>query len=274
MRIDSTLTLALIICVIATSLQATPLRLRHSSKRVTTTDPSGQPRILVDRDGKPLPKPFWKDDNPEGTPRIEVDLAEQVARVYFDDILVGQSPISSGRPGNETPVGEFTILSKKENHASNLYGSWIDSEGNYKGEANAGDKAPSGLTYQAAPMPHFMRLTYDGIGFHAGFIPGYPASHGCMRMPKDMAEKFFEHLPKNTKVVIIDSDRPAAPTKPVAKKKEKLEETAVGPAKPSNSELQTAQPPETNEELSDITPELPVPAQNTSESPSVTASEF
>jgi lipoprotein-anchoring transpeptidase ErfK/SrfK len=163
---------------------------------------------MVDRNGKPLAKPFWKDDSPEGTPRVEVDLSAQVARVYFDDKLVGQSPICAGRPGNETPVGEFSVIHKRENHESNLYGSWIDANGNYQGEANAGDNAPRGFTYQAAPMPHFMRLTYDGVGFHAGYIQGYPASHGCIRLPKEMAEKFFEHLPEKTKVVIADPSRP------------------------------------------------------------------
>lgn len=184
--------------------EASPMRLRHSSKRIVTTDPSSQPRKLVDRDGKPLPKPFWKEDHPQGTPRIEVALSEQVARVYFDDKLIGQSPISSGRPGHATPTGEFTIINKSKDHKSNLYGSWINPEGKFAGEANAGDKHPRGYQYVAAPMPHFLRITYGGVGFHAGFIPGFPASHGCIRLPADMAEIFFNHLHEGTKVTIIE----------------------------------------------------------------------
>jgi len=208
MRIPRIVLTALTISFVAASAEATPMRLRHSSKRVLSTSPSEQPRKMVDLQGKPLPKAFWKNENPEGTPHIEVDLKKQVARVYFDGKLVGQSPICAGRPGFETPVGEFQILSKRETHSSNLYGSWIDQNGDFRGEANAGDKAPSGLRYAAAPMPHFMRISWDGVGFHAGFIQGFPASHGCMRLPEEMAAMFFKHIPKDTKVIITDQDPP------------------------------------------------------------------
>lgn len=262
-------TTALILVSITVSLEATPMRLRHSSKRVLTTSPSEQPRVLVDRQGKPLPKAFWKDDNPEGTPRIEVNLAKQVAQVYFDDKLVGQSPICAGRPGHETPVGEFKVINKNETHASNLYGSWIDYEGNFKGEANAGDKAPHGLNYEAAPMPHFIRITWGGVGFHAGYIRGFPASHGCMRLPKEMAATFFKYIPKDTKVIITDPSRPTPPPKPAKKKPLAKPNSAEETAANAPIEMKTSNP---ENSANEVTPDSVDPAQNNSESLLETAS--
>ncbi|MEM6821939.1 MAG: L,D-transpeptidase family protein [Verrucomicrobiota bacterium] len=195
----------LLLACLVEHLTATPMRLRQSSKRVESTKDRLTDRVLVDRNGKPLPRPFWKNNSPSGIPRVEVNLAKQVARVYFDDVLVGQSPICSGRPGHRTPTGEFTIINKSRDHKSNLYGSWINTKGQFMGEANAGQRSAHGYRYVPAPMPFFLRLTYGGVGFHAGYIAGFPASHGCIRLPIEMAERFFEHLPKKTKVVIINS---------------------------------------------------------------------
>lgn len=188
---------------LASSLEAVPARLRHDSKRRATVKKESPGYALVDRQGNPLPKPFWADPFPPGAVHVEVHLNDQAARVFVDNRMVGQSPISSGRPGHETPEGEFTVIHKRENHTSNLYGSWMNANGEFAGEAEAGQTAPSGLRYVPAPMPYFIRLTYSGIGFHAGLIPGYPASHGCIRLPAEMAEKFFRHLPEGTLVKIM-----------------------------------------------------------------------
>lgn len=150
-----------------------------------------------------MPKSFWEDPIPEGPVRVEVHLNDQAARVYVNDTLIGQSPISAGRPGHETPEGDYQIIHKRERHFSNLYGSWVNAAGEFAGEADAGQTAPVGMKYQPAPMPYFIRLTYSGIGFHAGFIPGFPASHGCIRLPEEMAEKFFRNLPEGTPVKIM-----------------------------------------------------------------------
>ncbi|MGF1677955.1 MAG: L,D-transpeptidase family protein [Candidatus Methylacidiphilales bacterium] len=199
------LSIYLVLCTAyASTLTAEPMRKMHSSKRESSTKQPSRYSVkeLVDPQGNPLPKPFWNNPAPVGTPHVEVTLSEQVARVYFDGVLVGQSPISSGRPGNETPTGEFTVINKNRSHYSNLYGSWIDAEGKFAGEASAGRKAPAGLRYAPAPMPFFIRLTDSGVGFHQGFIPGYPASRGCIRLPKETAETFFDHLPLKTRVLI------------------------------------------------------------------------
>jgi lipoprotein-anchoring transpeptidase ErfK/SrfK len=139
-----------------------------------------------------------------GTYSVVIDRSEQAAWVFLDGEKIGQTAVSTGREGFETPEGEFKIMTKHRHYRSNLYGSWVDAEGKFKGEADAGDSAPSGLRYAAADMPYFMRLTNDGVGMHAGFIPGFAASHGCIRLPAETAAKFFEVLPVGTQVTIQD----------------------------------------------------------------------
>ncbi|MDX6765275.1 MAG: L,D-transpeptidase family protein [Candidatus Methylacidiphilales bacterium] len=146
---------------------------------------------------------FWIGGG-EGKPRVVINRDKQFAQVWAGDQLVGQSPVATGRAGFETPTGKYTISQKERDYHSNQYGSWVDANGRYKGDADAGDKAPSGLTYAPAPMPFFMRLTDGGIGMHAGYVPGVPASHGCIRLPHNMAEHFFDYLPMGTSVEILD----------------------------------------------------------------------
>ncbi|WP_430540117.1 L,D-transpeptidase [Pseudoxanthomonas mexicana] len=102
---------------------------------------------------------------PEGPVVLVVSLDEQRAYVYRNGIAIGVSTISSGKAGKETPTGVFTILQKNKDHRSNLYND--------------------------APMPYMQRLTWDGIALHGGHLPGYPASHGCVRLPQAFAEKLF-----------------------------------------------------------------------------------
>lgn len=120
--------------------------------------------------------------NPEVAPTgpvvIVVSLPEQRAHVYRNGLRIGVSTISSGKPGHETPTGTFPILQKRVEHYSNLYDN--------------------------APMPHMQRLTWDGIALHAGRIPGYPASHGCIRLPKEFAKLVFGVTNHGTTVVVAD----------------------------------------------------------------------
>ncbi|MEO0454854.1 MAG: L,D-transpeptidase family protein [Verrucomicrobiota bacterium] len=150
----------------------------------------------------PLASSYWKLSNHKGTPKVIIDRGGQVASFYLGSKKIGQSPVSTGRRGYETPAGTFRITQKSRYHSSNLYGSFVSSSGKYLGEANNGQRPPSGGRYVAAPMPYFMRLTDSGVGMHAGYVPGVPASHGCIRLPKEMAEKFFENLPMGSVVVI------------------------------------------------------------------------
>lgn len=119
--------------------------------------------------------------------RIIVSLADQRLYAYHDQQLLAWSNISSGRPGHETPTGAFTVSEKDVDHHSSLY--------------------------DDASMPFFMRLTDDGLGLHAGFLPGYPASHGCVRMPFGMARELYQRVEAGTPVKItsdpVDMNSPA-----------------------------------------------------------------
>ncbi len=111
---------------------------------------------------------------------VIVSLPRQLAFVYRNGVLIGVSTVSSGTKGHATPTGVFTVLQKKVTHHSNLYDS--------------------------APMPYMQRLTWDGIAMHAGNLPGYPASHGCIRLPKAFAKLLYSTTKLGMTVVITDSD--------------------------------------------------------------------
>jgi len=117
---------------------------------------------------------------------IVVSLVDQRLYAYNGQQLVAWSNVSSGRPGHETPTGSFVVSEKDPDHHSSLY-------------ANAS-------------MPYFMRLTDGGVGLHAGELPGYPASHGCVRLPLGMARELYQHVESGTSVDIIDSSVTASVT--------------------------------------------------------------
>lgn len=149
---------------------------------------------------------YWDGDGVTGSPSITIDLRQQQARFYKDGRLVGISLISSGREGFDTPSGDFTIIQKNKDHVSNLYGDYVDSSGNVV-VANVGvktDPMPPGARFRGAPMPYYMRITPAGVGMHAGFLPGFPASHGCIRMPERMAEIFFANVSNGTPVRVVN----------------------------------------------------------------------
>jgi len=147
---------------------------------------------------------YWDGDGVSGPPSIRISLGEQ--RAYFSkgDQLVGVSIISTGREGFGTPTGSWKLQQKNRVHKSSLYGNYVDGQGNIvvKDVDTRKDKRPSGAIYDGASMPYFMRI-HGGVGMHEGFLPGYPASHGCIRMPEFMAEKFFANVEVGTPVSIV-----------------------------------------------------------------------
>ncbi len=146
------------------------------------------------------PISYWDGDNVSGSPSVKIFLGEQRAYFYKGDQLVGVSQISSGREGHDTPTGTFKIIQKDPDHASNLYGDFVDDAGNVvKPNVAVSDPKPPGSRFKGAPMPHFMRIV-GGVGMHAGFLPGYPASHGCIRMPAYMANIFYDSVSLGTPV--------------------------------------------------------------------------
>src|SRR5436190_18353355 len=102
-----------------------------------------------------------------------------------------------------TTTGSFKIIQKDQNHVSSLYGDYVDSADNVVvANVDVGkDPKPPGTHFKGAPMPYFMRIV-GGTGMHAGYLPGYPASHGCIRMPEFMAENFFRSLSVGTPLTV------------------------------------------------------------------------
>ena len=148
---------------------------------------------------------YWDGDGVEGSPSITIDLGEQKAFFYKGQRLVGVSMISSGREGYATPPGTYKVIQKSKDHVSNLYGDYVDAAGNVM-VANVGvkrDPKPPGARFRGAPMPYFLRF-HGGYGLHAGFLPGFPASHGCVRMPERMAQIFFANVSQGTPVRVVN----------------------------------------------------------------------
>ncbi len=160
--------------------------------------------IQVARARPAEPQWRWEGDGISGAPSIVLDLGDQMATFYKGRTAVGWAPISSGNDQYPTPTGSFKIQQKSANHISNLYGDYVDSAGNVV-VANIGirtDRRPPGTKFQGASMPYFLRIT-GGVGMHAGYLPGYPASHGCIRMPRGAAEVFFRNVTVGTPVKVV-----------------------------------------------------------------------
>ena len=128
----------------------------------------------------------WNDTGTAEPVNIVINVAEQRAYVYRGQALIAATTVSTGKDGKDTPSGTFTILQKKIDHKSNLYNS--------------------------APMPFMQRLTWDGIAIHAGKNPGYPASHGCVRVPLDFAKKLYGITTVGTTVTVVGADGEIAPS--------------------------------------------------------------
>ena len=147
---------------------------------------------------------YWDGDGVQGSPLIRINRAQQKAFFYKGGVLVGVSKISSGTEGHDTPPGRFKITQKSKDHKSSLYGVFKDRTTGMTTNDNVDvrvDKPKPNEIYYPAPMPNFMRFT-GGIGMHTGYLPGYAASHGCIRMPHHMSEKFFENVEVGTPVIV------------------------------------------------------------------------
>jgi hypothetical protein len=149
------------------------------------------------------PISYWDGDGVAGAPSVEIHLSEERAYFYKGGQLVGVSQVSAGREGHDTPPGTYKIIQKDVNHASSLYGDYVDAQGNVvqKDVELGKDPKPPGAIFKGAPMPYFMRIT-GGVGMHEGYLPGYPASHGCIRMPGKMAQIFFANVSLGTPVTV------------------------------------------------------------------------
>ncbi len=146
---------------------------------------------------------YWRPGHYRGSPKIVVDLSEQRAFFYKGKHRIGETNISTGRRGFETPPGRYRVMQKDADHYSNLYGDYVDAEGRVvmKNVDVNRNRRPPGTHLDGAPMPYFLRFT-GGYGMHAGFVPRFRASHGCIRMPKRMARHFFEAARVGTPVIV------------------------------------------------------------------------
>jgi L,D-transpeptidase catalytic domain len=117
--------------------------------------------------------------SPAGPVVIIVSLPEQMLSVYRNGVRIGRSTISSGKEGHHTPSGVFTILQKLVDHTSTIF--------------------------KGAKMPYMERLTWSGVAMHAGHLPGYPASHGCVRLPLDFAKKLYTVTSNGTTVIVTEA---------------------------------------------------------------------
>lgn len=132
----------------------------------------------------------WQPErSPDGAVAIIVSLPDQLVHVYRNGVRIAVSTCSTGKPGHETPTGVFTILQKDRNHHSS--------------------------TYNEAPMPNMNRLTWSGVALHAGQLPGYPASHGCVRLPMEFSKLLFTVTHVGTPVIIANThSQPSVVTHP------------------------------------------------------------
>src|SRR5216110_938941 len=129
----------------------------------------------------------WEPERaPEGPLLIVASTTEQVAYVYRNGIRIARSSVSTGRPGHPTPTGVFTILEKEVHHTSSIY--------------------------KGAEMPYMERVTWGGIALHAGDLPGYPDSHGCIGLPLEFSKLLFGGTMKGATVIIADTHSAPAET--------------------------------------------------------------
>ena len=135
---------------------------------------------------------------------VLVSLGKQRAYLLVGSEIAIDTPISSGKAAGMTPTGSFRVQEKDEDHRSNLYGNFVDSKGRVvrAGVSARIDSAPSGTHFVGAPMYDFMRIS-EGVGMHVGILPGYPASHGCIRMPAEIAPMFYQRVKIGTPVEVI-----------------------------------------------------------------------
>jgi lipoprotein-anchoring transpeptidase ErfK/SrfK len=170
----------------------------------TNFPPVKHPKMPPAAAAKPeRPRNYWNDEEASGPPEIVISISKQRAYFYKGKTLVGESTVSSGKRGFDTPPGRYKVIQKDKDHASNLYGDYVDDEGNVVRMSVdvTKDPQPAGTTFRGAPMRYFLRFT-GGYGMHAGQLPGYRASHGCVRLPREMARHFFENASYGTPVVV------------------------------------------------------------------------
>jgi lipoprotein-anchoring transpeptidase ErfK/SrfK len=146
---------------------------------------------------------WWAGEGTSGQAKIVVHIGQQRAYFYKGGHLVGESPVSTGKPGFSTPPGHYDVISKDADHVSTEFGDYVDDSGDVV-RSNIDvrkDRRPPGAHFDGARMPYAMFFR-GGYAMHQGYVPPFAASHGCIRLPKGMARPFFENAPIGTPVVV------------------------------------------------------------------------
>jgi len=169
------------VCTLETLAASPALALETYEAQMQATDAASQARIdMADAFGDKMLKPgqyVWRDvPDAVGPERVVISLSDQLAFLYRGDTLIAASTISSGQPGRDTPTGIFSVLDKKPFYRSKKYDN--------------------------APMPWMQRIDNYGVALHAGYNPGVPASHGCIRLPSAFAKKLYSTTGIGTPVYI------------------------------------------------------------------------
>jgi L,D-transpeptidase catalytic domain len=152
----------------------------------------------------PTPMPYaWNGDGVPGKPKIVVHIGKQRAYFFKGNALVGETTVSTGKPGFSTPPGQYRVVWKNEDHISTRFGDYVDDYGNVvKSNVDSRkDRKPPGTHFDGARMP-FAMFFKGGYAMHQGYVPPYAASHGCIRLPGEVAEIFFNASPLGTPVVV------------------------------------------------------------------------
>jgi lipoprotein-anchoring transpeptidase ErfK/SrfK len=151
------------------------------------------------------PVGWWNDEGASGSAKIVVHIGEQTAYFYKGKHLIGETTVSTGKPGFSTPPGHYTVLSKDAGHVSTVFGDYVDDYGNVirSNVDSRKDRRPPGTHFDGARMPYAMFFR-GGYAMHQGYVPPFAASHGCIRLPGQMAVRFFENAPVGTSVTVTE----------------------------------------------------------------------
>src|ERR1700729_2954547 len=135
--------------------------------------------------GKQVEAAIKESARPQGPLIIAVSVSKQNVKIYDSNGFFAEAPVSTGMAGHSTPMGAFSVIQKQKMHHSNIY--------------------------SGAPMPFMQRITWSGVAMHAGVLPGYPASHGCIRMPMAFAVKMYGWTRMGARVIVTPGELSPAP---------------------------------------------------------------
>ena len=166
---------------------------------------------------------------------VIICLSQQRGRLYVDNQVAADWPVSTGADTHPTPTGPYRVRFKEKEHASNRYGKMYNAEGkciNRNADAFT-EQIPEGGRFEGSPMPNWMRLTSDGVGMHTGkVVPGKRLSHGCIRLPHVVSTMLFDIVGYGTRVIISEDVEPNYPVAVIMAQREIEKAESASEAQP------------------------------------------